>query len=492
MAATSSLDWLYHTLGWTLGGAGLLLLLWALFWDRSRGRRRCPKCWYDMAGVPGLKCPECGRTAHLEAKLHKTRRRKRWAIAGLLIVLSPITVWLQAQIRSGAIWKRLPTTALIYAVGRVDSCKPLWVLEARVERGDGIVGWVDRSSLWGWQWRMLERRIETARRSIPHSGYRWWCVQGAVHLLDTSERQAVSVPTARPFVSPDQAVLSLLSEGDAALRRFLGQELLEEGSEREWSSIEAHLLDGPLAEGVDAVVNAERGNDNILFFLDQRSSNWYLVGTLALTDKYGCAHPTLVERAGVVLVESSETVGSGSGILARDQVWHSFPDAREVVRFRVNGHVSGWPVYANWSYRGVFTESGTESRSFHVVMTVDYESNCHIAELEPNDAALAEIGWLFNRRWVDHFAWDETARAFTWRSSTPLDGWNPGNGSARLELDCGDLSLESLASCNLDMMKSRAANNPDIRRWARAIANHKPGTSVARQIATALDDGSGR
>lgn len=147
MAATSSLDWLYHTLGWTLGGAGLLLLLWALFWDRSRGRRRCPKCWYDMAGVPGLKCPECGRTAHLEAKLHKTRRRKRWAIAGLLIVLSPITVWLQAQIRSGAIWKRLPTTALIYAVGRVDSCKPLWALEARVERGDGIVGWVDRSSL---------------------------------------------------------------------------------------------------------------------------------------------------------------------------------------------------------------------------------------------------------------------------------------------------------------------------------------------------------
>lgn len=56
-----NLDWLCTLAGWTLTGAGLLMLLWALFRDRSRGRRRCPRCWYDMAGVPGLQCPECGR-----------------------------------------------------------------------------------------------------------------------------------------------------------------------------------------------------------------------------------------------------------------------------------------------------------------------------------------------------------------------------------------------------------------------------------------------
>ena len=29
---------------------------WALFADRSRNRRRCPRCWYDMAYTPGMTC----------------------------------------------------------------------------------------------------------------------------------------------------------------------------------------------------------------------------------------------------------------------------------------------------------------------------------------------------------------------------------------------------------------------------------------------------
>ena len=41
---------------------GLLLVVWGLWGDRSKGRPRCPKCWYDMRGtVPRLVCPECGR-----------------------------------------------------------------------------------------------------------------------------------------------------------------------------------------------------------------------------------------------------------------------------------------------------------------------------------------------------------------------------------------------------------------------------------------------
>ena len=54
---------------WVLLGAGLFVLFRALFGDRARGRRRCPKCWYDMAGLPPrtvkeererFVCPECG------------------------------------------------------------------------------------------------------------------------------------------------------------------------------------------------------------------------------------------------------------------------------------------------------------------------------------------------------------------------------------------------------------------------------------------------
>lgn len=63
-------------------------MLWALLWDRARGRRRCPKCWYDMAGVPGMRCPECGREAKSERRLGRTRRRWRWAATGALAVLA--------------------------------------------------------------------------------------------------------------------------------------------------------------------------------------------------------------------------------------------------------------------------------------------------------------------------------------------------------------------------------------------------------------------
>lgn len=70
-----------------------LIALWgmwrALFADRARGRRRCGKCWYDMAGVPGLKCPECGREAKREKHLGRTRRRwGRAVLAGVLLGVS--------------------------------------------------------------------------------------------------------------------------------------------------------------------------------------------------------------------------------------------------------------------------------------------------------------------------------------------------------------------------------------------------------------------
>lgn len=101
-----------------LGLSGLGVVVWALFSDRARGRRRCPRCWYDLKGVPGevpeLKCPECGHAVRRERALGRTRRKWRVAAAAVVVLLVP--AYLAANgpriVKQG--WRgAVPTLALI-------------------------------------------------------------------------------------------------------------------------------------------------------------------------------------------------------------------------------------------------------------------------------------------------------------------------------------------------------------------------------------------
>lgn len=98
-----------------IGGlaATVLLLARALVGDRSRGRRRCPRCWYDMSATEGLTCPECGRDAGREGRLFKARRRKRWIAASLVPLAVGVVVYGVAVFNDPAWPRRVPTTALI-------------------------------------------------------------------------------------------------------------------------------------------------------------------------------------------------------------------------------------------------------------------------------------------------------------------------------------------------------------------------------------------
>ena len=67
--------------------AGLALAWWGFWGNRSKGRARCPKCWYDMRGsLPSVICPECGHDGKNERRLYKNRRRW-WAIVVAVIVI---------------------------------------------------------------------------------------------------------------------------------------------------------------------------------------------------------------------------------------------------------------------------------------------------------------------------------------------------------------------------------------------------------------------
>lgn len=112
--------WLWWTGAGTIAAAGALLLAWAFFWDRARGRKRCPKCWYDMAGIaPAANstwtCPECGVVIPRERRLRRTRRRWRWSLAGLILIALGAGAPIREQVRRDGWLSFVPTRVLLWA-----------------------------------------------------------------------------------------------------------------------------------------------------------------------------------------------------------------------------------------------------------------------------------------------------------------------------------------------------------------------------------------
>lgn len=73
----------------------LALAWWAWMGDNTYGKRRCPRCQYDMSLVSGKRCPECGTTASSAFALHQAKRHPALARAAFTfaILLLPIAVW---------------------------------------------------------------------------------------------------------------------------------------------------------------------------------------------------------------------------------------------------------------------------------------------------------------------------------------------------------------------------------------------------------------
>ena len=102
-----------------VSAVGLAMAVVAARGDRARGRRRCGRCWYDMGGVEGLTCPECGRVARRELELGRTRRRKRLVVAAVLLVAAGQLGWLEGRVRRGGWLAAVPTEVLIVLIPQV-------------------------------------------------------------------------------------------------------------------------------------------------------------------------------------------------------------------------------------------------------------------------------------------------------------------------------------------------------------------------------------
>lgn len=152
--AIDAVDAALWTIGASLALVALALAAWALFSDRARGRKRCPKCWYDMAGSPTLTCPECGKPATSEPKLYKTRRRWRVVIVATVVMLIGSATALAPLGRNGS-WPSAIPDVVILALAPFD----LGLSEIDIEIGTRFVDedFIAANAEGWWPRRMLSR-----------------------------------------------------------------------------------------------------------------------------------------------------------------------------------------------------------------------------------------------------------------------------------------------------------------------------------------------
>ena len=105
---------------------GMVVLHVAAFADRSKGRPRCPRCWYDMTGSRGFVCPECGHDAAGQSNLHRTRRHGARAMLGALLVVSGLTLGAVPTVQEQGWTALIPTTGLMIVLPWTDN---EWVFE---------------------------------------------------------------------------------------------------------------------------------------------------------------------------------------------------------------------------------------------------------------------------------------------------------------------------------------------------------------------------
>lgn len=146
--AGSPLDFALWTGAIFLGVLALLVATWALFADSARGRKRCPKCWYDMSASPTLTCPECGTTAKSPAALLRTRRRWRVLLVSAALVLLSGASAIGPHYRRGEAYDLIPDAGMLLLAPFATRGVLSLSIDRRLSTSEAGEGVYDHGGLW--------------------------------------------------------------------------------------------------------------------------------------------------------------------------------------------------------------------------------------------------------------------------------------------------------------------------------------------------------
>lgn len=157
---TSEVAWLIAA--WFCALVAIGLIVYALFGDRARGRKRCPGCWYDLtahaSGTYPVRCPECGRESKRERDLGRNRVRFGYIGAAMaILVVAYVASVMERTLDRGAIGLA-PTPALVliepWAVpSEVGGCTVTSTLltDELLDRQSARDFWPVWGRLWAWR-----------------------------------------------------------------------------------------------------------------------------------------------------------------------------------------------------------------------------------------------------------------------------------------------------------------------------------------------------
>lgn len=205
------------------------LIAWAVVGDRSRGRRRCPECWYDMTGSVGLRCPECGREAAHTRELYKARRRLRRLPIGLVGLLLAAGLWEYPRYKAGGVTGLVPTTALIAGCW---SLSDQFIMHDRGAAEDwSLLRRLQESKLASWQLSWLASKVRVVLNDPPSpeaytrafSLRQGWYIPGSQWQDDDRRTPSRAAAAFARWLASDDASLRFRAAGAYGLVQWRGE-----------------------------------------------------------------------------------------------------------------------------------------------------------------------------------------------------------------------------------------------------------------------------